>query len=62
MSHVVIIEPDHLFSIKKELLQNLKEQNVINTHRISIRRNGQVLLTKRIILTFKSSILPTKIT
>ena len=57
----VISEPDLLFSTKEEILENLESQNVIDARRITIRRNGQVIPTKHIILTFNCPNLPKRI-
>ena len=57
----VISEPDLLYSTKEEILENLHDQHVIDARRITIRRNGQVLPTKHIILTFSCPNLPQRI-
>lgn len=50
--HGVISVPNLLYSIKEGLLENLKDQNVIE---------GQGLSTKNLILIFNSPTLPTRI-
>ncbi|GFV94065.1 hypothetical protein TNCV_3357121 [Trichonephila clavipes] len=42
----------------EEILENLQDQKVCGVKRITIRRNGQVLDTKHLILTFATPDLP----
>ena len=52
-SRGVISEPDLLYSTNEEILEHLQSQNVTEIRRITLRRNGQILPTKHLILTFK---------
>lgn len=57
----VILAADLLNSSNSELFENFGSQNVTNVQRINIHRNGKVLPTKHIILTFNSTVFPQKI-
>ena len=48
----VMYEPD-LHPNNEEILEHLQSQNVTEIRRITLRRNGQILPTKHLILTFK---------
>lgn len=53
-NRAIISEQEFLFATKKELLTNLKEQNMLDLCYITIRQNGRGLITKLIGLTFNS--------
>ena len=57
----VISETDLQYVTETELLENLKDQKVIETKRIYIFRNNEKIPTKHIILTFASTLLPRSI-
>ena len=50
----VISEPDFLYSTNEKILEHFQSLNVTEVRQISIRKNGQILLTKHLILTFNS--------
>lgn len=54
----VISEDDLLESTDTEIVEGLSDQGVIAARRISLRRDGQELKTKHIVLTFQSTTLP----
>lgn len=56
----VISEPDLLYSAKEEL-ENLKDQTITDVHRITMRQNEQVFLTKAPILIFNSPTLHARV-
>jgi hypothetical protein len=58
----VISESDLLYSSEEEILENLNDQGVVAVRRITIRRDGKIINTKHIILTFNSPKLPSHIT
>lgn len=58
----VISEPDLLHTSEKEILENLADQNVCAVRRIAIRRDGQLVPTKHIILTFSTPSIPSHLT
>lgn len=60
-SRGVISENDLLNVSDTEMLEELKEQNVIQVKRITIKRSEQIINTKHIILTFNSPDLPQNI-
>ncbi|XP_077485758.1 uncharacterized protein LOC144096758 [Amblyomma americanum] len=57
----VISEIDFLQLTEEEMLEGLKNQNVINVHRIKIRKENKEIATKHLVLTFSSSTLPESI-
>jgi hypothetical protein len=61
-SRGVISESDLLSVDEKEILENLESQQVCAVRRITIRKEGKVISTKHLILTFSTPILPTRIT
>jgi len=61
-SRGVISESDLLFSPDEEIIENLKDQNVINARRIIIKRDGKSIPTKHVILTFNSPKTPSYVT
>ena len=62
ISRGVISEPDLLYSPEEEIVNNLENQNVSHARRITIKRDGKILPTKHIILTFKTPKVPSYIT
>jgi hypothetical protein len=60
-SRGVISEPDLFNCTEAEILEHTNDQNVINVRRITIRRDGKILNTKHLILTFNTPNLPTHI-
>lgn len=56
----VISELDMSLITKEEMLQNLNDQKVLDISRVTLCRNGQMFLTKHVIVTFSSSILPSR--
>ena len=54
----IISEPDIQYVPETELLENLKDQKVIEVKRIYIHKNNEKISTKHIILTFASTRLP----
>lgn len=60
-SRGVISEYDLLHTPEEEILENLKLENVCNVRRITLRRNGEIIPTKHIILTFSQPKLPSHI-
>ena len=58
-SRGVISEPDLLYSTNEEILEQIQSQN-ITVRQITIRRNGQILPIKCLILTFNCPTLPKK--
>ena len=57
----VISEPDLQYVPESEILENLKDQNVTDVHRITITRNNNKIPTKHLILTINSPKLPKSI-
>ncbi|XP_077516955.1 uncharacterized protein LOC144127861 [Amblyomma americanum] len=57
----VISETDFIHLTEEEMLEGLKDQNVINVHRIKIRKEDKEIPTKHIVLTFNCSTLPESI-
>jgi hypothetical protein len=57
-SRGLITEQDILYISENEILENLKDQNVCAVRRINIRREGKVLPTKHLILTFSLPSIP----
>ncbi|GFV72324.1 uncharacterized protein TNCV_637861 [Trichonephila clavipes] len=57
-SHGVISAADLYNVTEEEILENLADQKVCAVRRITIRRDGQVLKTKYLILTFATPDLP----
>ncbi|GFT13878.1 uncharacterized protein TNCV_2615371 [Trichonephila clavipes] len=57
-SHGVISPADFLHVSTEEIKENMKAQKVCDVRRITIRRDGQVLNTKHLILTFSTPDLP----
>ncbi|GFV06930.1 hypothetical protein TNCV_2916901 [Trichonephila clavipes] len=57
-SRGVISPADFLNVSTEEIKENMKAQNVCDVRRITIRRDGQVLNTKHLILTFNTPDLP----
>ncbi|GFV21101.1 uncharacterized protein TNCV_4267341 [Trichonephila clavipes] len=54
-----VISAADLYNVtEEEILENMAEQNVSQVRRITIRRDGQVLKTKHLILTFATPDLP----
>ncbi|GFR29982.1 uncharacterized protein TNCT_601281 [Trichonephila clavata] len=54
-----VISPADLLNVSsEEILENLQDRKVCGVRRITIRRNGQVLNTKHLILTFSMPDLP----
>ncbi|GFU70745.1 putative RNA-directed DNA polymerase from transposon X-element [Trichonephila clavipes] len=54
-----VISVADLYNVtEEEILENMAEQNVSQVRRITIRRDGQVLKTKHLILTFATPDLP----
>ncbi|XP_064475012.1 uncharacterized protein LOC135389016 [Ornithodoros turicata] len=45
----------------EEILENLKDQDVIDVRKIKIRKNGEYITTRNIVLTFDRPTLPTKL-
>lgn len=60
-SRGVISEQDLLFVTESEILENLRDQNIINVSRINIRKDNKIIPTKHIILTFDTPNLPQSI-
>ncbi|KAM7282232.1 hypothetical protein ISCGN_002382 [Ixodes scapularis] len=54
----VISEDDLLDASESEVVEGLSEQGVVAARRISLRRDGQELKTRHIVLTFESTTLP----
>ncbi|GBL78456.1 hypothetical protein AVEN_199201-1 [Araneus ventricosus] len=54
----VISESEFQRDLEEDLLDCLKNQNVIAVKRITIKRNGQIFPTKHLILTFNNPTLP----
>lgn len=54
----VISDDDLKYLSEEELLEGLREQNVINVFRIKIRRDNKEIPTRHLVLTFESSTLP----
>lgn len=48
----VISEYELLHTSEEEILENLKIENATNVRRIILRKNGEIILTKHLILTF----------
>ncbi|GFW49659.1 uncharacterized protein TNCV_357621 [Trichonephila clavipes] len=61
-SRCVISAADLLHVSTEEILENLQDQKVCGVKRITIRRDGQVLDTKHLILTFATPDLPQSVT
>jgi hypothetical protein len=57
-SRGVISEPDLLYTPEQEILENLNDQQVCSVRRITIRRDGKIIATKHLILTFSIPDLP----
>ena len=57
----VISELDLQYVPEGEILENLKDQNVTNVHRITINKNNTKIPTKHLILTFNSPKFPKSI-
>ncbi|GFV31359.1 uncharacterized protein TNCV_2554011 [Trichonephila clavipes] len=57
-SRSVISPADFLNVSTEEIKENMKAQNVCDVRRITIRRDGQMLYTKHLILTFSTPDLP----
>lgn len=60
-SRGVISERDLTYISEGEILENLREQNVIAVKRINIRRDGKFEPTQHLILTFDKPVLPASI-
>lgn len=60
-SRGVMFEPDLLYISEEEILENLRDQNVIAVRRINIRKDGNDIRTKHLILTFDTPKLPQSI-
>ncbi|GFU46911.1 uncharacterized protein TNCV_3789971 [Trichonephila clavipes] len=58
VSRGVISPADFLNVSTEEIKENMQAQNVCHVRRITIRRDGQVLNTKHLILTFSTPDLP----
>ncbi|XP_023243380.1 uncharacterized protein LOC111641441 [Centruroides sculpturatus] len=61
-SRGVISEVDLMSEDESDILSGLSDQGVTNVQRISIRRDGRVIPTKHLILTFNKPTLPSVIT
>ncbi|GFX24521.1 uncharacterized protein TNCV_2107041 [Trichonephila clavipes] len=61
-SRGVISPADFLNVSTEEIKENMQAQNVCDVRRITIRRDGQVLNTKHLILTFNTPDLPQTVT
>lgn len=57
----VISEIDFVHLTEKEMLEGLADQDVIDVHRIKIRKDNKEIDTKHLILTFNSNTLPESI-
>jgi len=62
ISRGVISELDLLYSPEEEIVSNLENQNVSHARRITIKRDGKIIPTKHIILTFKTPKIPSHVT
>ena len=62
ISRGVISEPDLLYCPEEEIVSNLENQNVSYARRITIKRDGKIIPTKHIILTFQSPKIPSHVT
>ncbi|XP_042910733.1 uncharacterized protein [Parasteatoda tepidariorum] len=60
-SRGVISETEFINDTEDMILDNLQSQNVTSVRRIKIRRDGKLIPTKHLILTFASAKLPTEI-
>nr|XP_042904647.1 uncharacterized protein LOC122270624 [Parasteatoda tepidariorum] len=60
-SRSVISEADFINDTEEMILENLQSQNVSSVRRIKIRRDGKLIPTKHLILTFDPSNLPSEV-
>ncbi|GBM00617.1 hypothetical protein AVEN_77410-1 [Araneus ventricosus] len=61
VSRGVLSNPDFMHVTKAEFLEELSDQNVCATRRINIRRDGRLIPTQHVVLTFQTPVLPKSI-
>ncbi|GBL78391.1 hypothetical protein AVEN_42907-1 [Araneus ventricosus] len=57
----VLTNPDFIHVTEAEFLEELRGQNVCAACRINIRRDGRLILTQHVVLTFQTPVLPKSI-
>ncbi|GBM91605.1 hypothetical protein AVEN_158576-1 [Araneus ventricosus] len=57
----IVSDDELLFSSDEEILERLSSQGVVNVRRILTRKGTDTILTKHVILTFSSTVLPSSI-
>ncbi|GBN78433.1 hypothetical protein AVEN_130609-1 [Araneus ventricosus] len=61
VSRGVLSNPDFTHVTEAEFLEELRDQNVCAARRINIRRDGRLIPTQHVVLTFQTPILPKSI-
>ncbi|GBN35273.1 hypothetical protein AVEN_35996-1 [Araneus ventricosus] len=61
VSRGVLSNPDFIHVTRAELLEELRDQNVCAARRINIRRDGRLIPTQHVVLTFQTPVLPKSI-
>ncbi|GBN41897.1 hypothetical protein AVEN_45284-1 [Araneus ventricosus] len=58
VSRGVLSKPDFIHVTEAEFLEELRDQNVCAARRINIRRDGRLIPTQHVVLTFQTPVLP----
>ncbi|GBM62939.1 hypothetical protein AVEN_261995-1 [Araneus ventricosus] len=58
ISRGVLSNPEFMHVTEAEFLEELRDQNVCAARRINIRRNGRLIPTQHVVLTFQTPVLP----
>ncbi|GBL75632.1 putative RNA-directed DNA polymerase from transposon X-element [Araneus ventricosus] len=61
VSRGVLSNPDFIHVTEAEFLEELRDQNVCAARRINIRRDGRLIPTQHVVLTFQTPVLPKSI-
>ncbi|GBN39675.1 hypothetical protein AVEN_257313-1 [Araneus ventricosus] len=61
VSRGVLSNPDFIHVTEAEFLEELRDQNVCAARRINVRRDGRLIPTQHVVLTFQTPVLPKSI-